>query len=202
MLESRHSDTSNNHCLLLKKLTPKQWLNIKGSIVDANNRLNRIFPSFNSLSLKFSSVNRLIDIFLSCFSFYFMDWKSKESRKIHICKLDELIFQALADLKIAAVVLDTSIKNQVATFIAHIHVHNNLVIKTLYHVINVTFIKVEFFAIRCSINQGIQMSNINHIIVITDLIHTTKRIFDLSVYLFQIQSFTISKKLRKFFRKD
>jgi len=199
MLELSHLNINNNHCLLLKKFTPKQQLNIKGSIVDANNRLN---PSFNPLSIEFSPGNRLIDIFFSYFSFHSLDHKSKESRKAHIYKLDELIFQILADSKTAVVVSDTSIKNQVATLIAHIHIYNNPVIKTLYHVINVTFTEAELFAIRCSINQAIQMININCIIVIMDLIHAAKRIFDSLVHPYQIQLSTISRELREFFRKD
>ena len=35
----------------------------------------------------------------------------------------------------AVVVSDTSVKNQVATSIAYIHISNNPVIKTLYHVV-------------------------------------------------------------------
>ena len=84
-----------------------------------------------------------------------MDIKSKESRKIHIHKLDELTFQVSADSKIAVVVSDMSIKNQVATLIAYIHIYNNSVIKTLYHTINITFTEVKLFAIRYSINQVI-----------------------------------------------
>jgi len=202
MLESRHLNINNNHCLLLEELTSKQQLNIKSSIVDMNNRLNRVFPSFNSLSIEFSPRNRLIDIFPSHFSFYYLDHKNKESRKVYIHKLDEFIFQALPDLKTAVVVLDMSIKNQVATSIAYIHVHNNYVIKTLYYAINVTSTEAELFAIRCSINQATQMININCIIIITDLIYATKKIFDSLVHLYQIQSSTISRKLREFFRKD
>jgi len=128
--------------------------------------------------------------------------KYKESRKAHICKLNKLIFQVLADSKTAVIVLDTSIKNQVATLIAHIHVHNNPVIKTLYHVINITSTKTELFVIRYSINKATQMINISHIIVITNSIYATKIIFNLLVHSYQIQSSTISRELRKFFRKD
>ena len=87
LLESRHSGINNNHCLLLENLTPKQWL--KGTIVDANNRLNGILPSFDPFSSEISPGTRLIDIFLSQFSFHCMDRKYKEERRAHICKLDE-----------------------------------------------------------------------------------------------------------------
>ena len=95
-----------------------------------------------------------------------------------------------------------SIKNQVATLIAYIYIHDNSIIKTLHHMINVTSTKAELFTIRCNINQATQIVNINHIIVITDLIHAVKRIFNLLVYLYQIQLSTISRKLRKFFKRD
>jgi len=102
----------------------------------------------------------------------------------------------------AVVVLDASIKNQVATLIAYIHIHNNPIVKTFHHAINVTFTEAEFFAIRCGINQAIQLSNISHIIVVTDSMHAAKKIFDSSIYPYQIQLSTISKELVEFFKKD
>jgi len=103
--------------------------------------------------------------------FHSLDWKSKDSRVAHICKLDKHIFQALANLKTAVVVSNISIKNQVAISIAHIHFFNNPVIKTHHHTINVTSTKAELFAIRYSINQATQIANINHIVVIMDLLY-------------------------------
>jgi len=66
----------------------------------------------------------------------------------------------------AIVISDTSIKSQVATSITHIHIHDNPVIKTLHHVVNITSIKAKLFAIRCDINQATQLANINYIVVI------------------------------------
>ena len=73
MLESRHLDNNRIHQLLLEKLTPKQQLNIKGFIVDTNNRLNEVLLSLNSFSSEFLPGNRLIDIYSSCFSFHSMN---------------------------------------------------------------------------------------------------------------------------------
>ena len=202
MLESRHSTTNNNYCLLLKRLTPKQQLNIKGPIVDANNRLNRIFNSFNSFSCKFSLGNKLINIFPSHFSFYLSDRKNVESKKAHIHKLNELILQALVDSRMAVVVSDISIKNQVAMSIAHIYVHDNPVIKTLHHTVNVTSTEAKLFVIKCGLNQTIQLNNIKCIVIITDSIHMAKRIFDSFIYPCQVQILSISKELREFFKRD
>jgi len=54
--------------------------------------------------------------------------------------------------------------------------HNNPIIKTIHHAINIT---------------------INYIVVITDLIHVVQRIFDLLVHSYQIQSSIISAELRE-----
>jgi len=194
MLESKHSNTNNNHHLSLEKLTSKQQLNIKSPIIDVNNRLNRFFYSFNPLSSEFSPGNKLIDIFPSHFYFYLLDRKNEKSKRAHICKLNELIFQILDKLKMAIIVSNMSIKNQVAISITHIHIYNNPVIKNLYHMINITSTEIKLFAIRCSINQAIQVVNINHIIVITGLIYVTKRIFDSLIHLYQVQSLLISKE--------
>ena len=136
-------------------LTPRQWLLIKGPIVDANNRLNRLFPSFNPFSSKFSSEDRLIDIF-SCFSFHSVNRRSKEGIKVHIFKLNNITFQASTDSKAVVVVSDTSIKNQVATAMTHIYTHDSLVIKTIHHTINITLTEAELFAIRC---ESIKLPN-------------------------------------------
>jgi len=50
------------------------------------------------------------------------------------------------------VVTNTSIKNNVATSVAHIHVHNKPVIKTLHHAVNVMTTEAELFTIRYGIN--------------------------------------------------
>jgi len=55
LMENQHSNNSTPHCLSLKKLTSKQQLKVKSSIVDANNHLNRILPSFDSLHKELSS---------------------------------------------------------------------------------------------------------------------------------------------------
>ena len=67
------------HQLLLERLTPRQQLNIKGPIVDIDNKTNKVFPSFDLFSSEFSSRDRLIDVFPSCFSFHSMNIKIEEN---------------------------------------------------------------------------------------------------------------------------
>jgi len=94
-LESRYINNSNTYQLSLEMLTPRQQLLIKDPIVDANNKLNGVFPSFYLFSSKFSPEDRLIDILSSCFSFYSVNRRSEEGIKVHICKLNNITFQAL-----------------------------------------------------------------------------------------------------------
>ena len=70
---------------------------------------------------------------------------------------------------------DTSIKKQVAMFIAYIHIYNTSIIKMVYHAVNVTSTKAKLFAIRCGLNQTTQLTNIEHIIVVTNSIYATKK---------------------------
>jgi len=96
-----------------------------------------------------------------------------------------------------------SIKNQVTTSILHIHSFNKPVVKTLYKAINITTAKAELFAIRYGINQAITTNyNVKNIIVITDSLHITRRIFDSSTHPYQIHSAAIPMELREFFSKD
>jgi len=186
----------------MEKLTDKQRLKVKSSTIDANNRLNGIFNFFDSFNKKFSPRNRLIDMFPSCFSFYSSDRKSAGTRKTHLYKLNEIIFNASIDPKIAIVVSDMSIKNQVTTFIAHIHIYDSPIIKTIHHAVNVTSTGAELFTIRCGLNQAIWLSNIEPIIVITDSIHVAKNIFDSLIHLYQVQTLAISKEIREFFERN
>ena len=100
---------------------------------------------------------------------------------------------------VAIIAFDVSIKNNVATSIAHIHTHNKPLIKTIHHAINVTNTEAELFTIRYGINQAMCINNISKIIVVTDSIHMVKRIFNLFIHLFQVQSAAVLSDLCYFF---
>jgi len=71
----------------------------------------------------------------------------------------------------------------------------------LHHTINITSTEAELFALRCGINQAIQITDSSCIIVITDALHVAKKIFDPSIHPYQLQMIAISKKLQEFFNK-
>ena len=86
-------------------------MKVKDCIIDVNNRLNGIFNFFNPFSNKYSSRNRLINVFSSCFSFYLSNRKYAKVKKTHLHKLDKLIFYMSVDSKTTIFILDASIKN-------------------------------------------------------------------------------------------
>jgi len=73
--------------------------------------------SFDSLNSEFSPGFRLIDKFPSYFSFYQANCKDKERKMAYICKLDNIFSNTLLDPKFVVVILDTSIRNNIATSI-------------------------------------------------------------------------------------
>ena len=83
--------------------------------------------------------------------------------------------------------------------IAHIHMVDKLLTKTVHHAVNIMSTEAELFAIRCGINQSLCFNNISKIIVITDSIHVAHKIFDSLVHLFQVQLATILPDLQDFF---
>jgi len=99
-------------------------------------------------------------------------------------KAKRIIFiYTLMDFTSIIVVSDTCIKNNIATFISHVHFYSNGIKKTIYHTINISLTKVELFAIRCRINQVVQISKISYIIIIiTNAIHLAKKIFNFMIY--------------------
>ena len=164
-----------------------------------DNHFNKIFPSFNPLNLELFPGSRIIDTYANYFSFHLFNKCTSQNIKSHIQQLDKLALESSDSSSSALVVLNTNIKNNVTTSILYIHICNKPITKTLYYALNVTSIEAELFAIRCSINQATNNSNISKIIVVTDLIHTVKRIFDLSTHLFQKHSVSILKILQLFF---
>ena len=89
------------------------------------------------------------------------------------------------------IISDISIKNNVTTLILHIYSSQNILAKTIYYAINITFTEAKLFSIRCGINQAVQVPNTKNIIVITNGIYTARCIFNLSFYLYQLHSITI-----------
>jgi len=152
ILESRDSSSHESHHLSVNKLIPRQCSIIKDSLVDIDNRFNKVFPSFSPFNYEFSLRNRLIDIFPNHFSFHSLNRKSKQNVKNHLQSLDNITIQASSDPLSTIVVMYASIKNQVTILIAHIHRSNNPVIKTIHHAVNITSTEAKLFAIRCGIN--------------------------------------------------
>ena len=184
ILKSRHSKNTLPHYLFLENVTSKQQLKIKSFIVDANNYLNGIFPSFDSLNSEFSPRFRLIVNFSNQFFFHQANHKDKESKETHIHNLDNIFSNTSLYPKSIIVVLDTSVRNNIAMSISHVHSSSNDVRKTIHHAINVTSTKPKLFTIRCGINQAIQISEATCIIIIMNAIHAGEYIFDSSIHLY------------------
>ena len=110
-----------------------------------------------------------------------------------------MAIEFLSNLSHTLVITDASIKNNITTSISHIYIHNKPITKTLHHTVNVTSIEAELFAIRCGINQATHAAGISKIIVVTNLIHTAREIFDLLSHPFQSYVAIILKELQTFF---
>ena len=110
-----------------------------------------------------------------------------------------MVLESSLSLSVAIVASDVSIKNNVATSIAHIHTFNKLLTKTIHHVVHITSTEVELFAIRCGINQSSSLNNVSKIIVVTNAIHAVKKIFNPLVHPYQLQLAAILSDLHWFF---
>jgi len=201
LLERRHAQNSQSHYLILENMTFKQQQKLEGSIVNMNNQLNRIFSTFDPLNIILHPGCRLINIFSSHISIHNANCSFNKSKATHCKKLNEIILESSSDPRTVVIILDTSIKNNVTSSISHIHSFNNPLNKMLHYAVNVMLMKVKLFAIRCGINQAVQIQHAWHIIVITDAIHAAKKIFNLSMHLYQQQKIAISKDLRVFLSK-
>ena len=107
--------------------------------------------------------------------------------------------ESSSNLSHALVIMDASIKNNIATSISHVHIHNKPLTKTLHHTVNIMSTEVELFTIRCGINQATNSISISKIIVVTDSIHAARKIFNPSSHLLQGHAAIILKELQSFF---
>jgi len=164
--------------------------------VDLANRVNEYFSPFNPLNSEFSPGLRVINNFSD--HIFFNLFNKKKDDKSCTQLLNEMVFEFFSSLFVAIIASHVSIKNNVATSIAHIHTHDKPLIKTIHHAINITSTEAELFTIRCGINQATCINNISKIIVVTNSIYMVKRIFDLSVYPFQVQSAAVLSDLHYF----
>ena len=149
-----------------------------------DNRFNKVFSSFDSLNSEFSPDTRIIDTFSSHFSSHSFNKQSDNSLLSCLYQPDNLAVVFLENLLYTLVITHTSIRNNVAISIAYIHIQDRPIVKTLHHTVNITSIEAELFAIRCGINQATNSHGILKIIIVTNLIHSAKRIFDSSLHLF------------------
>jgi len=199
LMEPGSNSSLNKHQLSLGALTQCQCELINEPLVDMNNCFNEVFPSFVSLHSEFSSGCRVIDIFSSQFSFHLSSKHKDDNFKAHIQQLDNLAIKSSSIPLHALIITDASIKNNIATSISHIHIHNKPITKTLHHAVNIMSTEAELFVIRCGINQATNSNDVSKIIIFTDFIYTAKKIFDLTFHPFQSHTASILNELQSFF---
>ena len=199
LLEVRTPLNNDLHHLYLNSLSPCQRMKIRNTVINIDDRFNEVFLVFDSLNREFSLGLRIIDSFTNHFSFHLFKKSSRESLKLYSLLLNNLAISSLLDFSYTLVVTDANIKNNLAMSITHIYIHNRDVIKIIYHAVNVLSTEAKLFVIRCGINQATNVPSISKIIVITNLLHTTRRIFDSSLHPYQIHVAAISNELRRFF---
>ena len=174
-------------------LTEHQKNTVKEHLIDLNNKLFGVFPLFSPLNPEFNLGSRIVDIFPNWVSFNLTN-KAK-SDKSCFQQLDNITLHLSSSPHTAIIVTDASIKNDFATLVSHIHIHDHPLIKTVHHMAFVTSTEVELFAIRCGISQACSKENISKIIVVTNSIHVAKKIFDDKTHLYQIHMTAILSEL-------
>ena len=194
------STTSNPH--KIGSLTNRQRTQTKGHLTDSYNKSLGIFPSFSPTSIKFSPGNRIINNFSDRVSFNLVNRKEKMKFNNRALELNEMVLQFFSSPHTTLVITDASIRNNIAISVSHIHSMNCPLIKTVHHVSFVTSTEAEPFAIRYGINQACSKENVSKIIIVTDSIHATKKIFDSNSHPYQLHSIAILCELQEFFSSN
>jgi len=150
LIDSYLNPSSNFKSIVLDSLTNQQQSLVKGHLVDMANRSYKCFPFFSPLNSEFSPGLRIIDTFSEHISFNI--WNKRKDVKLRAQELDDMVLKSSSFPSVTIVASDASIKNNIATSIAHIHMVNKPLIRTIHHTVNVTSTEAELFAIRCGIN--------------------------------------------------
>ena len=183
-------------------LTNRQRNLIKGHLINSFNKALGIFPSFSPLNPEFSPGLRIIDKFSNHFCFNLVNKKEKEKYKTHVQELDNMVLSNSSSPQSALVIMDASIKHDIAISISHVHIVNHPLTKTIHHASFVTSTEAKLFAIRCGINQACSIDSVSKIIVLTDSMYAAKKIFDSKSYPYQLHSAAILSELRRFFNSN
>ena len=194
------SSTPNSHCI--GTLTNRQRNLTKGHLIDSYNKAHGIFPSFSPLNPEFPPGCHITDEFSNCFSFNLVNKKEKEKYRTCAQELDDMVLSNSSSPQSALIIMDTSIKNDIAISVLHIHIANHPLTKTVYHASFVASTEVKLFAIRCGINQACSIDSISKIIVITNSIYAAKKIFDSESHPYQLHSVAILIELWRFFNSN
>ena len=121
LLNEHHLKKSKPHCLAMGYLTDKQHSKVKSSVIDTNNCLNKVFPTFNRLYKKLFSGFQLVDTFPDHFPFHTVNRKDNKIKNAHLQNLDKILEDSLSNPNTVLVISDASIKKNVATSIPRIH---------------------------------------------------------------------------------
>ena len=173
LMDLPFNSPKHHHSVFLKSLTSHQRSNIKGHLVDLNNKAYGIFLSFSPHHPELLPGSRIIDNFLDWF-FFNLSIKNK-NKKIHYQQLDNMVLEVPSSNSTAIIISDASIKNNIATSISHVYIANQPLIKMLHYAVLVTITETELFVIRCGINQACSKDNISKIIVVTNSIYMAKK---------------------------
>ena len=152
LMEPKTNVLFKPYSLSLGFLSKCQCELIKGPVVDMDNHFNEVFPSFDPLNPEFASGCGIIDTLSSHFSFHSFSKHNEDNLKSRVQQLDYMAIKSSSNPSYALIIMNSSIKNNIATSISHVHIHNKPITKTLYHVVNVISTEAELFVIRYSIN--------------------------------------------------
>jgi len=128
----------SHNTIFLNSLTHYQRRIIKRSIVDINNKFNKVFSSFDPLNVEFSPGSHLIDIFPSCFSFHPYIKQKKNNLENCTNQLNDITTLSLLNYSHALVISDAGIKNNITISISHIYICDRPIVKIVHHATNIT----------------------------------------------------------------
>jgi len=104
------------------------------------------------LNKELSSGFCLIDTFPNHFLFISANQKNTNALQTHHNKLNNIYEDSLTNQDITSIITDTSIKNNIAISVSHIHKGHNIINRSVHHTMNINLAEAKLFIIRCGID--------------------------------------------------
>jgi len=129
-------------------------------------------------------------------------YSNSESVANHIKALENAFAELLANLASVAIIADGNVKDQLTTAAIYCYKDHSDPHKVKFYATSITSSEAELMAINIGLLHTLVLPDTQNIVVITNSIHTTEKLFASHIHPFQSLTILLANNLTSFFDRD